>query len=97
MSANSPSPSPNCHRTTSEIFEVAYDYSVEPLTTRALSGEGLSDRQHAALAMLDFLHEVYVVAPKQLMSYLLCCLWMSIAPACSLYLTNVVLDMVSPS
>jgi hypothetical protein len=85
-------------RATWGIFNIAY----EPPSWRAKVAnfsftEPLIAAFHCAPFISRFLSELCFIAPKYFVSYILAFLWISVAPALSLYLSYLIIDTVRVS
>jgi hypothetical protein len=74
------------------IFEVVYDYPKQVFAP----WDGSSTYRNLQ-SSLRFFRELNTIAPRPLAIYALGCLWMSVSPALSLYLSYVALNILSVS
>ncbi|KAF8236754.1 P-loop containing nucleoside triphosphate hydrolase protein [Tricholoma matsutake] len=84
------SPPAGTHRFSWGIFEVIYDY---PIRTFAPFSGSLDYRN--LRSALRFLCELRRSAPRPFAIHVLGCVWMSVAPALSLYFSSAILNMIS--
>lgn len=84
------SPPTGTHRFSWGIFEVIYDY---PIRTFAPFSGSLDHRN--LRSALRFLCELRRSAPRPFAIHVLGCVWMSVAPALSLYFSSAILNMIS--
>lgn len=79
------------------IFEVAYELPPSTPLFSKLFPSAVQDSRESFRPAFRLFRELYSIAPKAYTTYNLGCLWLSIAPALSLYLSYSVLSLVSIS
>ena len=88
--ASSDSPSAGTRRFSWGIFDVIYDYP-----TRIFTQSNSSLNHRNLQSTLRFLRELHTIAPRPFAVQVSGCLWMSVSPALSLYLSYAILDIFS--